>query len=471
MGPVLRGFVAFAAIVTAATVTACGPVATTPAPRATAPAAPARTAAARPASVPAPAPAKKADEDDLVRPCRARTPEHAAAEAAVDALDKDVAALAPGGEGGATTAKVAALLATPCFALASGDLLEEPKFDSGLSARTWWSEGGESWLRHYLELGDSERQHDDNHPRWSWIPPTPRTTLTRESAKGSPLAPLLCPAADDGCGVETRGWLRRATLAFEAHGHAQRREALPQDPRAACAEKARKEETRGARYGVWRSCLRDAHPTEWALPLGRFRAPTQGWLVLRGRRGHYNFCDEVRAYDLATGASWTIGSCSGLALREDGSVDGPKTNAGRAAASSVGRVPVDALREAALATFLSPHVQPNVQMAGFGVALPDDLELVSNSAGSFGLGMSFGWSSGQTTVHWSWIVAGRPVATGDLTWPEDMNAPGRDHAVKLVQIAEAAFVPLAAGECAPAAPPVGELDALRARTCLRPASR
>lgn len=44
------------------------------------------------------------------------------------------------------------------------------------------------------------------------------------------------------------------------------------------------------------------------------RAPSHGWFILRGRRGHYRFSDEVRAYDLATGAAYVARSEAALAL-------------------------------------------------------------------------------------------------------------------------------------------------------------
>ena len=37
----------------------------------------------------------------------------------------------------------------------------------------------------------------------------------------------------------------------------------------------------------WIECLAEHRVPGWALPLGRFRAPDRGWLVIRGRRGHY----------------------------------------------------------------------------------------------------------------------------------------------------------------------------------------
>ncbi len=52
-----------------------------------------------------------------------------------------------------------------------------------------------------------------------------------------------------------------------------------------------------------------------ALPLGDVKAPDTGWLVIAGRRGHYEFCDTVRAYDLETGAAFIDDNCSELTLQ------------------------------------------------------------------------------------------------------------------------------------------------------------
>lgn len=339
------------------------------------------------------------------------------------------------------------LLATPCWALAAGEN-EDVTFDSALSLKSWWDAGGSSWVSHYLTLGAPG--HHPNNPNWSMVAPTPRKTLTRESAKDSPLASILCSARDASCGLETRGWLTRARQAFEAHAREKRREPRPSDPRAVCTERA-KNAPAGDGYDTWRRCLDDTAERSDALPLGRFRAPTDGWLVLRGRRGHYALCDEVRAYDLATGSAFVSGTCGGLVLRDGGSVDGQKTDATRKLRSEVGRLPLENLREAALLTLLAPHVQHDVLAEGFGWALPDDLPIQSSTDGVFGgLALSGGFSSGQTIVGWAWVRSGRAVASGELVWPENYNDAASDHAVKLLQIAEAAFAP---SECVPAAPP------------------
>ena len=52
------------------------------------------------------------------------------------------------------------------------------------------------------------------------------------------------------------------------------------------------------------------------LPIGRMAAPTRGWFIIRGRRGHHAFCDEVRVFDLSKGSVYGTQSCSGLALTD-----------------------------------------------------------------------------------------------------------------------------------------------------------
>ena len=77
------------------------------------------------------------------------------------------------------------------------------------------------------------------------------------------------------------------------------------------------------------------------------KAPTTGWVVITGRRGHYDFCDTTRAYSLTTGAAFTFDSCSALALKSGGNVDFGATNKARVESVKVGSIPADNLREAA----------------------------------------------------------------------------------------------------------------------------
>jgi hypothetical protein len=167
---------------------------------------------------------------------------------------------------------------------------------------------------------------------------------------------------------------------------------------------------------------------------------------VRGRRGHYSFCDEIRAYDLATGAAYVAQSCSGLALRQDGSVDGAETDAARTAKTRVGRLDVTLLREAAWMMALSNEAQERVLEDGFGWSIPRGIELAAGSSRGEVFGMQWSGSSGQTQLEWQWVARGTRVSSGTLTWPQDYNDAAHDHAVKLLDIAEASFQP----GCAPA---------------------
>jgi len=73
-----------------------------------------------------------------------------------------------------------------------------------------------------------------------------------------------------------------------------------------------------ADYTEWMKCLEEHRPVAWALPLGRLQSPRVGWLIIRGRRGHYQFCDEVRAHDLETAQPNVAQSCSRLHRQRGG---------------------------------------------------------------------------------------------------------------------------------------------------------
>jgi hypothetical protein len=216
---------------------------------------------------------------------------------------------------------------------------------------------------------------------------------------------------------------------------------------------------------AWRTCLEEARPEVPALPLGTFRAPRSGWWFIRGRRGHYRFCDEVRAYDLASGAAYVASSSSGLVLGNDGSVVHDKTDAARRVNVRMGRVPVDNLREAALMAILAKEVR-SVQVraesyplpAGLVPRWPEDTGIGMGSSGSF-------WgSSAQTILSWALYEGDQVRAEGQLTWPDSAHA-GEQHAVDLLRVAEAGLqdgCPRAALPEAPAVPGrpgVSRLDA------------
>jgi len=259
----------------------------------------------------------------------------------------------------------------------------------------------------------------------------------------------MCRANDERCGQQTKGWLGRAHRAFEGYAlknAASRAKNSPHNSRGQvlknCEQKALKEPA-GERYLGWRQCIASVHQRRVALPLGKFRAPSEGWLVMRGRRGHHSFCDEVRAYDLKTGAAYTVQSCSGLALRPSGRVNAKLTNAARKSRTLMGKLPVSNLREAALMTFLASEAEQDIQAEPDAVALPPGISQKVTPTNNRGLGFigSHGWfSSAQTSLAWSWIRRGKVQAEGALTWPQSSDA-AQDYAVKLLKIAEVAMTP------------------------------
>jgi hypothetical protein len=92
-------------------------------------------------------------------------------------------------------------------------------------------------------------------------------------------------------------------------------------------------------FQAWLTCVsRRAPRAVHYAPELALRAPERGWLLVRGRRGHYQYTDELHAYDLATGAAY-------IARRQDILHGGPEAQT--QVASAVGRVPTDALRQLA----------------------------------------------------------------------------------------------------------------------------
>lgn len=351
-----------------------------------------------------------------------------------------------------------AVKAHACFALPLHETFREPPEDDPEAFQVWWDRGGREWLASGLSTSANDA--------FAVVPPDAPRRL--DPKKGAGAARLQCAkGAPDTCARETAGWALRAAAALEPdedlHDHSAR-DAIE----AACAAEAKKAK-KVESYRAWRTCLDGQRPQGSTLPLGTFQAPADGWLVLRGRRGHYQFCDELRAYDLATGAAWVTQSCSGLVLQQGGSVDHDATDAQRGVSVKVGRLPLEALREAAWMTLLAPHVEEHVQPRGWFVRRPPGLEPAWPDDGQLGgIGMGGFWmSSAQTQLAWSWQGKDWLRDAGTLTWP-DSSVAAVDYADQLWRIAEAAFLE----GCAPARPPkqlivggkpgVSGLDATRA---------
>lgn len=330
-------------------------------------------------------------------------------------------------------ADLARLRARKCFALSA----ENPRWKAPATVEAlveWWRAGGGDWLASYVHGGDRVI-----------LPPDVRNALVLDGSAKHPLAPILCKSADAGCGAETKGWVRRAEEALRLHAVDNGRLA----PTRGSAAPAPDEGCARTDYRAWRTCLEERRETRPMLPLGRFRAP-EGWFVVRGRRGHYAFCDELRAYDLSTGAAWVAQSCSDLVLTGTGSVDGAATDAKRGITARAGTVPADAIREAAWMTLLAGEVEERVQPYARHVSLPPGLEprWPAGLGVMSSIGLDFWMTSAQTRLRWAWFRLGRLQHAGEVTWPDSSDA-GESHAADLLRIAEDGF----RDGCPPATPP------------------
>jgi hypothetical protein len=357
--------------------------------------------------------------------------------AALERLDGRILALESEGDLRQAAGELRSLLASRCFALAA-EQGDPPEFDHPLSLREWWTTGGRTWLTSYVErprLGPVSALREQ-----VVFPPTPRRVLSLDKTWGPVPPSLLCRLADVECGRETQGWAERATEAFSAAVLRERVRSDDAFPASSVALATRCEaEVRkkggASSYTAWMECLTEHRVKDWALPLGRFRAPDRGWLVVRGRRGHYEFCDQLGAFDVETGATYVARSCSSLHLQQGGSVDFLATNASRRAAFEVGTVNVENLREALWMILLAPAGQQGFLAADY-FPIPEGMTPTLPSLEASRVFHGGGWNSGQTRLEWSWITAdGQSLASGTLTWPDSYEPP-EAHAVALLQIAE-----------------------------------
>jgi hypothetical protein len=245
------------------------------------------------------------------------------------------------------------LLKSECF-IPAAETGRIPTPDSTLALKRWWFDGGRYWLESYLKL-PMQGELTKLRPHVV-LPPDTRPTLPALIERDDPLRPLICRLDDDRCGVETLGWIQRAEQAFGAHrvmnpdsdtrllqNSIQPTAPTPETASERCsAADALKQPldvvlpAERRPYQTWRDCLEIQRPRTSALPLGRVTAPTAGWLIVTGRRGHYSFCDTTSAYDLATGAAFVHERCSGLRIVAGGEVDRALTDGDRSEKFALG---------------------------------------------------------------------------------------------------------------------------------------
>jgi hypothetical protein len=382
--------------------------------------------------------------DDL-GPCRPGEQAHVRAREELASLDTAISNLEAAAPTKQVMERLDALTASQCFRLIKCGGCGCNHRGSAVALKEYWTKGGRAHLQSFLDLGKSGQVVIAQ-------PPSLRETLGYEKfPPGHPLNFLVCPPGDPACGAEARPWASSVQAILDSEPRTDCRDQpdgrdVPVTP-AQCAPFAEKA-PRPSRFQRFTDCLALVGRTQRALPLGHLRAPMEGWLVVAGRRGHYQFCDEVRAFDLTTGAHVRIGSCSGLALRRGGWVDGQATDRGRQAVIQLGHVSVGAIREVAWTLLMAGTIQREVRLHGAEADVPPEMARSIPSQRRDAGAMVFargcfltGWSSNQTRLHWAMHLHALAAAEGTVTWPEPPHDTVLDHAVELLQGAEDTFVP------------------------------
>ncbi|MCB9764070.1 MAG: hypothetical protein H6739_30140 [Alphaproteobacteria bacterium] len=343
--------------------------------------------------------------------CAPDDPGLAEGRAALDALDARIAS--GQAEFMDILVELEVLLATPCMALARAESDVPLHFETSASLARWWSDGGARWLRSYLDPADFDRV---------FLPPDPRVALTLPPER--PAQDLLCSARDDACASETRPWMISASRALQQHDAKQ--------AEAPCATDD---------YTAWRRCMGEQGGRIDALPPGRMRPPTAGWLVIRGARDAVTPCVRITVYDLGLGSAWRARLCEGAEPR-----------------LQAGLVEVDALRELAWWLVLVGEVQPGVRSSLVVEPLPEGLarrwddtrpappeeEPVET------------WSTSQSVISWVWTPPDDVGFEANyFTWPWSPTA-AEDHASALLRAVEATFA-----EGCPPRKPSGQVRAGR----------
>jgi len=291
---------------------------------------------------------------------------------------------------------------------------------------------------------------------WLAVPPVLPRPLDKAARRE--LEPWLCTPDETACGSRAASYIARAEASFD---RAEREQRYFRESRTAgndiCngAQDTRWYEgkSKPTPFEAWASCvIAEAGWTHRYAPL-RYRAPERGWLLLRGRRGHYSFADEVRAYDLQTGAAYVARSESELVLEGIG-VDQDAVDAKRKLEVFAASAVPDQVRELAFVLVTLAAVTPARSEAHFE-RLPQGLALILTpreqwSAVPLPAGPVEWSSSAQTEIAFTLVEGGKVLAQGEFTWPDSWKA-AEDHADALIVVLEAG---LERG-CAPAPLPRG----------------
>lgn len=389
----------------------------------------------------------RAEPVGMIELCAARSSALADARAQYEALEQLVEQLADTDPATEFGNQAKALYRHECLAVGRRD---EPFLDldlaTGVEAKTFWLAGLDMWFRTYLDSADGSDET-------VWLLPTRRDVVTAQTRPEDPRAAWMCSAdPEDPCAQEVAPWRSRAERYFELWT----RSAMPDEPD--CREVAKAAPPRNA-YAVWRACEDDQLARHPALPVGGLGLIDHGWMFVYGRRGHYEYCDEVAALDLSSGAYYRFADCAHRPEMAE-----LAKAAGVAAPGNVvetGNVPLELLREFVWMALSVPDVQRNVVLDNaLGRQLPAGVKLVRSDEPLEGTGsMRLIGSSGNTTLGWVWSRGKNDSpGHGQISWPNGLSDPADDHTVRLMSLAERRSVP----GCAAAKLPRWVLDNLAA---------
>jgi hypothetical protein len=186
------------------------------------------------------------------------------------------------------------------------------------------------------------------------------------------------------------------------------------------------------------------------------------WLIIAGRRGHHEFCQTVRAYDLVTGAAFIDDNCSEITHKWDGRIESDMYQRGMVRRIKAGAVPVENLRETLWMLLLRSETE-EVQVDIEYYPVPEGVKpqaVVRRRTDEYFGGIG-GWSNtAQTRLTWRWIPAAGPVFVGNFTWPE-ANDAAENHAAALLDVAEEGFVERCPPRSIPSLPTLSRLASRR----------
>jgi len=352
-------------------------------------------------------------------------------------LNKTVKAYPPSHPPGPLASQIKAVFQHPCFRDIPTGHLYVTQADSATALKSFWENGAYSWFTSILNW-----HRPDVKVKRYWILPGIRKTLV--PGKVSPgLVSFICATGDMNCGIESRGWALRATESMSRFAAVRRAESAVRSKNIApvdfndCSPK-KGDAPMG--FTQWFQCLQDTALKSRALPLGELEIPKDGWLIISGRRGHYGFCDEIRAYHLGTGAVYMAQSCGGLVLRQGGGVNHRATQNTKTLKVRTGRLSLSNLREAAWMFLMTQFVSKPIVQTSTGLAIPDGLVMKKEMTGFGWRGDGFQFSSNQTRLHWTVRTGSAKLGQGLFTWPQNFNHAAESHSLQLLQVAEAAFV-------------------------------